>query len=310
MTPALFLFATLACAPTAPADTASGPTGDTAADVDPNVTDDDQVNSWFPEDYAPTEVARVVFLGDSITAGNGASRAKLSYPRLLQANDGDAWPSGNDIDFPALFGESPEIIDFAAAGATTASLVAKELPHVTEAIGDQASGVTAVVVTIAGNDVQGLLYNTDQTEATAEKILDNLAEFYDYFQDPERFPDGSFIYLANVYEPSDGVGQADGCFFSLDLSDVLESLDYVNAATLEQAKERNVAWIDMRGHFLGHGFYSGDEENPYHQAYDPTLWFADDCIHPNDRGHHEIRRLMWYAMAGLPFPGDEPVEVE
>ncbi len=306
----LLLSALVACAPVTDLDTSPSESEDTGDKPDPNENLDGMVNSWFPEDYAPENLARVVFVGDSITAGDGASKAKLAYTKLLEDNPDDTWPTGEELDLDALYDESPEIIDESLPGATTASLVSKQLPHVTEALGDQVSGVTAVIVTIGGNDVQTLIARPNDTEETTEGILENLGEFYDYFQDAERFPDGSVIYLANVYEPSDGVGQVDGCFGGLNLESVLGSLDYVNAATLEHAKERNVAWIDMHGHFLGHGFYAEDEDNDYYEENDPTEWFDSDCIHPNDRGHHEIRRLMWYGLAGLPFPGDEPVSAE
>lgn len=310
MSPLFLLLAPLACVPEPAVATDSGGGEDTAADDSPSPSLDEMVNSYIPEGYAPEEVARVVFVGDSITAGTGASNRNLPYTMLLRENDDETWPTAADLDFGGIYDEEPEVIDEALGGATTASLVAKQLPHVTEALGDQVSGVTAVVVTIAGNDVQALIAKPSKTEETTENILENLGEFYDYFQDPERFPDGSVIFLANVYEPSDGVGQYDDCFYGLNLESVLESLQYVNEATLAQAKERNVAWIDMHGHFLGHGFYSEDEDNPYYQADDPSLWFSDDCIHPNDRGHHEIRRLMWYALAGESFPGDEVVAAQ
>ena len=56
--------------------------------------------------------------------------------------------------------------------------------------------------------------------------------------------------------------------------------------------------LDMRGTFLGHGFYYDDPTAPYYDEADPSLWLANDCIHPNPRGHHEIRTLFWRAIAG------------
>jgi hypothetical protein len=305
MSPLLVLYSLVACVPTSAVDAASAEDEPKEEEEEPPPSLDAMVNSYIPQNYAPEEVARVVFVGDSITAGTGATNRNLPYTKLLRENDDDTWPTATELDFTGIYGEEPEVIDEALGGATTASLVTKQLPHVTEALGDTVSGVTAVVVTIAGNDVQALIAQPSKTEETAEKIVANLSDFYDYFEDPVRFPDGSVIFLANVYEPSDGVGQYDDCFYGLNLVEVLESLDYINEATLAQAKERNVAWIDMRGHFLGHGFYAEDTENPYHHPDDPSVWFDDDCIHPNDRGHHEIRRLMWYALAGESFPGDE-----
>ncbi len=296
------LFACFAPETESAGDTSAEDTGEPAVeDLDP------LVDSYFPANYAPESPARVVYLGDSITAGNGASTPMLTYVHLLKKNDDDVWPDSAELDLTGLFGELPDIVDVSLAGATTSSMVSQQLPNLTEELGDSVAGSTVVIVTIAGNDVQRLLYNTSGTDAAIETILEKLGDLYDYFEDAERFPDGAFIYLANVYEPSDGVGQADECFYGMNLEKVLPSLDAVNAATRAQAEERGVAWIDLRGHFLGHGFNGDDSENVYYEVDDPSLWFADDCIHPNDRGHHELRRLFWYAVAGEAFPGDVPI---
>jgi len=36
---------------------------------------------------------------------------------------------------------------------------------------------------------------------------------------------------------------------------------------------------------------------PYYDATDPTVWFSD-CVHPNDRGHQELRRVFFEAISG------------
>ncbi|MSQ02235.1 MAG: SGNH/GDSL hydrolase family protein, partial [Myxococcales bacterium] len=284
---------------TAADDADSGDTEDTGSvDLDP------LVGSYLPEDYAPESLARVIFVGDSITAGNGSTKNGLAFTELLADNDDDTWPDASWLDLGGIYDPPPDVVDDSRAGATTSSLVLQQLEYVTEDLGDTVAGPTAVVVTIAGNDVQGLIGNPEGTDKAVEKIVKNLGKFYDYFEDPVRFPDGAYVYLANVYEPSDNVGQADECFFGLNLETVLGSLATANAATLAQAQERGVAWIDMRGHFLGHGMNGDDPDNEFHDPEDPSVWFDEDCIHPNDRGHHEIRRLFWYALAGREFPGD------
>ena len=195
-------------------------------------------------------------------------------------------------------------------GATSNSFRYQQLEQVQDALSEPVSGPTVVITTIVGNDVQGLIAEPDATEETIADIEDNLATVWDYYLDPANFPDGTWIYLTNVYEPSDGVGQADACFFGLDLAYALDSLEQVNAAVRAQSEEYGIAWLDMNGHFKGHGYYAEDPDNAYHHPDDPSLWFDSDCIHPNDRGHHEIRRQFWYAVAGLPFPGDEADTVQ
>ena len=43
---------------------------------------DEGVSSYSPEGYVAEDPARVIFLGDSITAGAGASSDSLAYPAL------------------------------------------------------------------------------------------------------------------------------------------------------------------------------------------------------------------------------------
>lgn len=260
--------------------------------------------TYIPADYVAAPPARVIFLGDSITDGFGQSRAGLEYVALLQANDGGTWPDHATMDFTGLWGAVPEVIDVATGGATTGTVKNRQLDDVAEALGGPAVGESVVVVTVAGNDVQTLIVQPDRTDEVVDTAVANLAAIVDFFEDEAQFPDGVRLYLANVYEPSDGVGQADACFFGLELQDVLAGLWQMNDAVLALAQERGFASLDMWSHFLGHGMYAEDTANPYHHADDPTGWFASDCIHPNDRGHHEIRRLFWYALAGEPFPGD------
>jgi len=74
-----------------------------------------------------------------------------------------------------------------------------------------------------------------------------------------------------------------------------------HAAGCLAAAERGFAVLDLRGHFLGHGYHAEDPTVPSYDPEDPTLWFAPDCIHPNDRGHHEVRRLFHAAITGEDF---------
>ena len=116
------------------------------------------------------------------------------------------------------------------------------------------------------------------------------------------FPDGSFIYISNVYDPTDDVGQASGCFFSFDLSDIWPYFHDANEAIYNFAEDSGVAMVDLNGHFLGHGWNYDDSDLPVYHSDDPTVWFDADCLHPNDIGHHEVRRLFHAAIDGTPLP--------
>jgi lysophospholipase L1-like esterase len=265
--------------------------------------------TWVPESFDPRVAERILFLGDSITAGGGASTATLNYRNLLVDNDGDTWPEYAARDLATLAPDLLDVHDVSRGGATTATMVRYQLDNLRDAVGPTVAGPSVAVLTAGGNDMQLALasFLAQGEEFAAERVdllIDNLHETIDMLTDADRFPDGTMVYLSNIYEPTDGIGQVDGCFGGLDLVDMMPMLDDANQRIRALAEERGVAVIDLRQHFRGHAFYADDPENPDYHPDDPTRWIVDDCIHPNDRGHHELRRLFFGAMEGelLPRP--------
>ena len=117
-----------------------------------------------------------------------------------------------------------------------------------------------MVLTIGGNDLQGailtLLASSDPDTAAAaliQGVRDNMDTMVDYFDDPVRFPYGTRVYIANVYDPTDGVGQAGSCFFGLDLSAYWGYFTDANNEIRDFAETRGIGMIDMAGHLQGHG---------------------------------------------------------
>ena len=159
-------------------------------------------------------------------------------------------------------------------------------------------GEVLVVMTAGGNDLQSVLMNPSGVEERLEKTVDNWRKIAEYFLDKERFPDGSTVLMANVYEPTDAVGQVGNCFYGLNISSLLPSLHEANTQLRGLAEELGFSALDMRGTFLGHGFHHSDPNTPHYNADDPSLWMANSCTHPNPRGHHEIRTLFWRAIDG------------
>ena len=155
-----------------------------------------------------------------------------------------------------------------------------------------------MVVTVGGNDLQSVLMNPGIVEDRIEKTVGNWREIAQYFLDGHRFPGGATVLMANVYEPTDAVGQFDGCFYGLNISSLLPRLHDANKQLRGLAEETGFSALDMRGTFLGHGFYHSDPTTPHYNEDDPSLWMASDCIHPNPRGHHEIRAMFWQAIVG------------
>lgn len=273
--------------PTLPPPTGTG-------EVDPDV------HNEIPAGYSPVDPVRLLFLGDSITEGYGASDSAHEYTALLQQNT-PAWPGFDAIDLETSYPGIVDVIDVSEGGATTSDLESRQLGELDDLLVYPVSGETIVVVTIAGNDMQEALIPLVDAATVVDRALTNLGQIADYFLDPAKFPDGVFLYMTNVYEPSDGYGQAAGCFFGIDYSADLPELDRFNDTFADLGADRGFAVLDLRGHFLGHGFYADDSSIAGHDPADPTIWFAPDCIHPNDRGHHELRRLFHAAITGQPL---------
>ncbi|MCK6529136.1 SGNH/GDSL hydrolase family protein [Myxococcota bacterium] len=291
-------------------DTADDDTADDDA-ADDDVADDDtgpaadpDVDTYIPDGYRATSPTRVIFLGDSITAGVGVSGGGEPYADLLLQNDDEGWPEGTGQDLATLFPTVTEVIDESFGGALTIDVVNVQIPAVEARLSFPAEGETLVVMTAGGNDAQLALVLPENVDIILGNIETNLRTAAEWFLDPARFPDGVWFYATNVYEPTDGVGQSAECFFGFDFADMLPALDGGNEQMRGVAEDLGFSMVDMRGHFLGHGFYHDDAQNPWYDADDSTKWFSSDCIHPNNRGHHELRRLFYHAIDGVPFPAE------
>jgi lysophospholipase L1-like esterase len=271
---------------------------DTPTDTTPRAEDD--VATYVPDGYVPTAPTRIVFLGDSITAGDGDNDRDLLYKELLQENR-RPWSGFDDVDLETSFPSITEVVDVSRGGATTDTLLGSQLPALEDDLAFPASGETVVVFTIGGNDLQAALAPFTDAEALATAVLGRVEEAVTWLQDPERFPDGVRIYATNVYEPSDGTGYNADCFFGIDYSDKIGVLADYNDDLAALGAELGFSVVDLRGHFLGHGHNFADSGIDAYDAEDPTLWMLDDCIHPNKRGHHEVRRLFHAAITDSPL---------
>lgn len=266
---------------------------------------DPDVQTWVPAGYGATAPARIVYLGDSITAAYGVTNTSNAYPELLVENNDQKWEAWSEADLESLFGAAPEIVDLSISGATAPSLIAEQLPLFDTELGTTVTGETLVAMTIGGNDMMDVAFDMVTApdpdalaEAATADFVANMRTIMDFIIDPVRFPDGVYVYATNVYEPTDGTGYSQSCFFGMDMSATLPHFEDANADTLALAQEQGWAWVDMRGHFLGHGKNAKDDSLDAYHADDPSGWFQGDCIHPNNRGHHELRRLFHAAIEG------------
>jgi lysophospholipase L1-like esterase len=282
-----------ACSGTTPDDTNGDQTPDAGASAPVCATTKATRHaSYVPAAEKPTDAKRIIVLGDSISTGTGASTPGLSYFGLLGKNDA-AWTAELKTSFSARYGHDVDLVNVAVNGATTGSMAQHQLDALGAALGGPAAGHSIVVLTIGGNDLQSAI--TDAFLGGTDDALANLRTTVTYLQDKAKFPDGTSIYLATVYDPSDGEGHAQGCFLNQTLPTFVTALDTWRTKYIALGTELGFSVVDSLGHFHGHGHNFDHTANPYYQASDATGWFSD-CVHPNDRGHDELRRLFFEAV--------------
>ncbi len=275
---------------------ASQPEADAAEEPGGEITH----RSVVPDGVRPEAITRLIVMGDSISAGVGARRDEGAYYALLQENAPSLWAGFDAVDLTTRYGHEVPLVNVAVPGATTRTLWRDQVPALREAAGAGFEGHSLVVITIGGNDLTtGFAAGADLEGDYLDETINFIKNTVEFLQDESVFPGGTSIFLANVYDPGDGVGRARQCFGGLDLSPASEALLVWARRYVDLAYDYNIGVVDALGAFRGHGFYSSDPENVYYDAADPTLWFDSDCIHPNDRGHHELRRLFFEAIDGV-----------
>ncbi|MBI2389153.1 MAG: SGNH/GDSL hydrolase family protein [Deltaproteobacteria bacterium] len=232
-----------------------------------------------------------VILGDSISDRGGAGPF---YYDLLDKNDDAKWPDGAGKDLATLYGPDLAIVKASRAGAR-----AQNLGGQVNTITGPLAGPVLVTMTIGGNDVQaalGKMLTGGDVTAERESFREFLDEAIGMLKQPDRFGPGVevVVYVANVYDPSDGTGNfkfASGarCGGALGFypagQPTAPQLDPFEQIYLDvAAKYDDVHVLDLRAKFNGHGVPAAD------------TWFVSDCLHPNAPGHDALRDLFWEAI--------------
>lgn len=242
-------------------------------------------------------------LGDSVTAGFGSSTGS-GYFGLLVKNDDGQYPDmvGRDLShvFPNL-----ETLNRAASGSTSQQHLDDVLT--VKAFDKDVFGV--VVISTGGNDIihdygkaeprDGAMYGCTYEQAVVwsesfRKRLIGVIEGVD-----AKFPSGCEIFIANIYDPTDGVGDIQNAHLMLpkwpDGIKVLALFNRIIAGTCEQYP--NVHLVDIHSEFLGHGIHCRRWWGDNYRRDDPHYWYYANLEDPNDRGYDAIRRLFLIEMA-------------
>lgn len=233
------------------------------------------------------DIELLVFLGDSITAGSPPTPGDEVYRALLTERLSERWPG-------------LEVRDCSEWGARTDDyLYGKgEIPACFPEGG--ATERTLVVMTMGGNDlfeiaqdVAGGMSN-EAASAEIQQALDYQREALEWLTDSSRFPAGSSVIFANVYEFTDATGDLGSCElaetlgFAFEAPELREAYVWVSEAYMAMAVDTNTDMLFLLEQFCGHGFYAGDPENECYRGDDAETWFDPTCIHPNPTGHAQI----------------------
>lgn len=246
----------------------------------------------------------LVGLGDSITAGFGASD-RHSYFELLVSNDDTRYPDMKGRDLRHVLPEL-DVLDYSLSYSTSEECLKDQLPRLGVFPGE-IKGI--VVITTGGNDIihdygrsapkDGAMYGCSYEQALKwkENYRNRLAAIIQGVTD--RFPGGCELFVANVYDPTDGVGDIENAGLRLPRwRDGIRVLALMNQVIAEVCSSyENTRLVDIHSEFLGHGIHCRDRRNKHYREHDPHYWYYDNLEDPNDRGYDAIRRLFLIEMA-------------
>ena len=244
----------------------------------------------------------LVGIGDSVTSGFGADSRAHCYFNRLATNPSDEFP---DMQGKALTEVLPNLKkeNLAVSGSTSADHLATIEDRLSQYDNDVFG---LVVMTSGGNDLihsygrqpprECAMYGATLAEAEPwiKSFQARLAEMLDKIA--AKFPGGCEIYLADIYDPTDGIGDAPSVFLP-DWPDGLAILGKYNEVIRQTVEARpNVHLVPLHETFLGHGSHCCQFWRPTYVADDPHYWFYENIEDPNDRGYDAIRRIFLNAI--------------
>lgn len=243
-----------------------------------------------------TDPVLLLGLGDSITAGFGSSPGRSHFDLIAKSHKGDS----KEVHGICLAEVFPELRtqNSALSGSTSIELLEVSLPRI-EVQPDNVYGI--VLLTTGGNDVihnygqapprEGAMFGA--TLAQAAPWIENYRRRLDVILDEieSRFPGGCSIFMGNIYDPTDNVGDSENAGLP-PWPDGLAILKRYNEIIEAACKTRaNVTMVDIHSTFLGHGIHCRKFWRPHYSSSDPHYWYFDNLEDPNDRGYDALRRI-------------------
>jgi lysophospholipase L1-like esterase len=262
-----------------------------------------QVNALAYQRVWSTQAVFVVGLGDSVTAGFGAAKGHSYFDRVIKPPVDDF----DELQKICLAKVLPNLraTNLALSGTTSFDSIKTELRK----LSTQPTNVHGIViVTTGGNDLihnygrtpprEGAMYGA--TLADARNWISNFGERLETFRTvvAKAFPGGYKIFVGNIYDPTDGVGdpQRVGLPKWPDNQPLLTEYNQV----LERFAQNNtntVCLVNIHAAFLGHGIHCREFWRKNYHRDDPTYWYHENLEDPNERGYDALRRLYLNAIA-------------
>ena len=241
-------------------------------------------------------------IGDSITDGFGARIGFSYFDRLIKNPAGDS---------PDMLGKNMSLVFPNLESRKIAVSGSNSFDHISKirALQPQPPDVLGIVViTTGGNDlihnyghkppVEGAMYGA--TLEQAKPWIDNFRKRLDEMitQLKEKLPGGCQIFLATIYDPSDGTGDSIAWLTGLPAwPDGEKILDAYNKILADCATKYDyVHQVDMRAAFLGHGIHCRKFWIKSYRWGDPTYWYYLNIEDPSERGYDAVRRLFLNEM--------------
>ena len=241
-------------------------------------------------------VGKVVFVGDSITAGTPPTEEEDYYRVALSGM------------LEAQFGPL-EIADCSEWGARTDDLLLEPHEQLQTCLPSVQDKPTLIVMTVGGNDMMSLLgdiaegASAEAVQASVDRYVGLLDDAVAWIRESEaeRFPAGVWVVLGNVYEFTDATGDVHACPIAEALGfpqptaeqAVLLRSAYlsINEQYMALATRHRVDLIFLLEYFCGHGFHAGEPDNECFRGAEAETWFDGTCIHPNPMGHAQIAQM-------------------
>jgi lysophospholipase L1-like esterase len=250
----------------------------------------------FQEPWSARQVL-LVGVGDSVTAGFGAAKGRSYFDRLVK-NPTDEFAEMQGVCLSAVL---PKLTALNIAVSGSNSL--QHVKHTQDRLPPQDKAVFGLVVmTTGGNDLihwygatpprEGAMYGA--TLEQAQPWIENYEQRLDamFAAIKERFPGGCAIFVADIYDPSDGVGDPESTWALPAWPDCLKIVEAYNA-TLRRVARRHaeVHVVPVHDTFLGHGIHCRKFWLKNFDWGDPHYWYFENIEDPNDRGYDALRRV-------------------